>query len=91
MAKPLSRKEFLQTLTLLGAGLASPALLSSCSLFDEPEMRVCSVAELKDKPYLVVQDFFLCLVQCFHRSLPIKLHGKLDFHVLRKIVILQAK
>lgn len=42
-----SRRKFIKHTALAGAGLYAGTNLSGCSLFDEPEMQVCTVAELQ--------------------------------------------
>lgn len=49
-----SRRQFIQDTALLStAAICTTALGTGCSLFDVPEMRVCSLSELKSQPYLI--------------------------------------
>lgn len=50
----LSRKKFLQKGAVLGAGVCAIGL-GGCSLFDEPEMKVCAVSALDETPFLITK------------------------------------
>lgn len=48
------RRRFLRDSVRIGAGLcAGTAALAGCGLLPEPEMRVCTLAELEAVPYLI--------------------------------------
>ena len=49
------RRKFVRQAVTLGAGMAVMGSAVSCSLFDEKEMMVCSLAELKEKGLVVVR------------------------------------
>ncbi|MEL6134110.1 MAG: Rieske 2Fe-2S domain-containing protein [Bacteroidota bacterium] len=49
----MTRKEFLKKGGTLAAGTCALAALPACSLFDEPEMRVCTVSELETAGALI--------------------------------------
>lgn len=51
----MERKEFLHKCMALGAGVALTSSLSSCHIFDKPEMLVGKVADLQAKPYFLTQ------------------------------------
>ncbi|MEM7368563.1 MAG: Rieske (2Fe-2S) protein [Bacteroidota bacterium] len=51
-SKNPSRRQFIRDGVILGGGVCTLAL-GACSLFDEPEMRVCSLDELQLHPYLI--------------------------------------
>lgn len=47
-----SRRRFIKQGAILGGGICGLSL-ASCSLFDEAEMRVCTLSELKDQHFLI--------------------------------------
>ena len=47
----MKRKEFIQSGLTAGIGLCALQSLSGCALFDEPEMLVCTLAELKTNSF----------------------------------------
>ncbi|MEZ4848614.1 MAG: hypothetical protein R3B93_08340 [Bacteroidia bacterium] len=49
----MDRKSFIELNIKAGIGFCALQTASGCALFDEPEMRVCSVAELEENPYLI--------------------------------------
>ena len=49
----MDRKEFIQSSLTAGLGFCALQTLSGCSLFDEPEMLVCSLEELKNSPFII--------------------------------------
>lgn len=51
--KPMTRKNFLKKSITAGAVLCAAQTLPGCALFDEPEMRVCSMAELEGVSFLI--------------------------------------
>lgn len=50
-----SRRSFLKNSVVASAGLCAGANLSGCSLFDDAEMQVCTVADLQASSYLVAK------------------------------------
>ena len=49
------RRKFVKQAATLSVGMAIVGNISSCSLFDDPEMMVCALGELKEKGKIVVK------------------------------------
>ncbi|WNJ17365.1 Rieske (2Fe-2S) protein [Pontibacter sp. G13] len=49
----MKRSEFLKKSLAAGAGACMLGSVESCSIFDDPEMKVCAVADIEAVPFLV--------------------------------------
>ena len=50
-----TRRKFLKDSALAGAGLCAAQGLVACSLFDDPEMQVCTLAELQAAGFVIAR------------------------------------